>query len=179
MVDEEVDCMGMMSKVKLYFNPYLGREKTFFIKVNIDENNTFKTGDVIRMCYVNSIDENHNDIVFVNGVVIDTSDKFITILYLSPNIKYSDKRLPIIEIEGNPYRVTPIVFYVFKDFYRYVDVITTLDKNTVDLLKLVTIEQPMDKLSYRLRRFYKKEIDKYLSIFYDVMIDTILTLPIP
>jgi len=154
------------------------RKRTFFIKVNIDGNN-IQVGNVIRMigmCY-DTIGEGHNDVVFIHGVVIDTdtSDRFITVLYLSPNIKQSDKKLPIIEIEGNPFRVTPIMFYVFRDFYKYVDVVTTLDKNTVDLLlRLVTIEQPMDKLSYRLKRFYKKEIKKYLSVFYDLLFDSII-----
>jgi hypothetical protein len=168
MVDEEVDCMGM----RVYFG---GRKmnNTFFLKVNIDNNNTFQIGNVIRMCYVNN-SGNDNDVVVVNSVVIDVSDKFITVLYLSPDLKHSDKRLSIIEVEGSPFRVTPIMFYIFKDFYKYVDVINTLDKTMLDLIRFTTIEQPMDKLSYRLRRFYKREIKKYLSVFYDLMIDTII-----
>lgn len=161
--------MGM----RVYFG---GRKmnNTFFLKVNIDNNSTFQIGNVIRMCYVNTIDEGYSDIVFIHGIVIDVSDKFITILYLSPDLKHSDKRLPIIEVEGSPFRVTPITFYVFKDFYKYVDVINTLDKTMLDLIRFTTIDQPTDKLSCRLKRFYKKEINKYLSIFYDVMINTII-----
>jgi len=138
-----------------------------FIKMNNGDID-FERGNVIRIFYV---DNNH--IVSVHGVVIEKLNKFITVVYLTNDIKHSDKRLPIIEVENNTYRVTPILFYVFRDFYKYVDVVTTLDKDMLELIKL-TIEQPTDNLSYRIKRFYKKEIDKYLMSFYDMMISSVV-----
>jgi hypothetical protein len=139
-----------------------------FIKVN-NGNVCFEQGNVIRIHYVKD-----SDIMTVNGVVIDVFDNFVTVLYLTPDIKHSDKKLPVVKVENNMYRVTPLLFYVFKNFYRYIDVVTTLDKDMFDLIKFTTIEQPMDKLSYRLKRFYRKETSKHLILFYDIMFNTVI-----
>lgn len=139
-----------------------------FIKMN-NSNICFEKGNVIRIYYVND-----NHIMTVNGVVIDVLDSFVIVLYLTPDIKHSDRKLPVVKVENNMYRVTPLLFYVFKNFYRYIDVVTTLDKDMLDLIKFTTIEQPMDKLSYRLKRFYRKETNKHLILFYDIMFNTVI-----
>jgi hypothetical protein len=154
------------------------RNEMIFIKINKMNNNSdnvgFEKGNIIRILY---IDRSHH-VMSVNAVVTDVFERFITVLYLTPDLKHSDNRLPVIKVENNVYRVTPILFYIFKDFYKYVDVITTLDEDLFDLIKFTTIEQPTDlnknKLSYRLKRFYKKEVNKCLSVFYDIMINSIV-----
>jgi hypothetical protein len=146
---------------------------------SIDNFKEFKEGCIIRIILIsNNVNKKNerNKIVSVNGIVINVMEKFITVLYLTPDLKRSDKRLPLIEVENNTYRVTPILFYVFKNYYKYVDVITTIDKELLDFIKFTTIEptMDMDKLSYKLKKFYKREIDKYLSIFYDIMVGSIV-----
>ncbi len=153
-----------------------------FIRMNNDDNVNFKINDVIRMCYVNDC-----KVIVVNGVIIDITSDFVTVLYITPDfvdnnnkyLRYFNKKfpLPIVEVENDTYRVTPILFYIFKDYYKYVDIITTLDKDMMDLIRSIVtkLTEPIfvNRLPHWVKRFYEKEITK-LAVFYDIMIHYII-----